>query len=191
MAVGGPTDRDEAELRELARLHVWTGLRTPQEQLEAMVAAVGVQMPHTDPQVMARAWLVAAQREHARAAQGWPTPTDHDRLTAALAECRSRDVLVLPGEDDLARVRGAVEAAGRLLRGVLWFGEQAVWRAVTDSELELWLRHGTGVPAVEGDPLATAVVACLGRHGLQARWHEDRVVAAVRWQRRLGASATG
>lgn len=177
-------ERDEAELRELARLHVWAGLRSPEERLDAMVQAVEVQMPGTDPRVLARAWLVAAERELARASEAWDVPTDHDRLSAALGECEEHDVLVLRGVDDLAQVRAAVEAAAGPVRGVLWFGEQAVWHAVTAGVLELRLRHGTGAPAAAGDPLATAVVACLGRHGVRAHWREDRVVAEVRWQRR-------
>lgn len=177
-------ERDEAELRELARLHVWAGLRSPNDRLAAMVRAVEVQMPGTDPQVMARAWLVAAERELARASGAWVGPTDHDRLSAALGECTEHDVVVLQGVDDLAQVRAAVEAAARPLRGVLWFGEQAVWHAVTDGVLELWLRHGTGAPAAAGDPLAAAVLACLDRHGVRARWQEDRILAEVRWLRR-------
>lgn len=177
-------DSDESELRELARLHVWAGLLDPEERLDAMVRAVEVQMPDTDAQVMARAWLAAAEREHLRAASGWEGPTDHDRLQSALAECLAHDVAVLQGVDDLAQVRAAVEGAARPLRGVAWFGEQAVWHAVATGELEIWLRHGTGVPAVDGDPLATAVLGCLARHGVRARWSDGRILTAVRWHRR-------
>jgi len=179
-----PQDRDEAELRDLARLHVRAGLRSPDEQLEAMVEAVGTLMPGTDPQIMARAWLAAARRDLAAEGGAWEVPTDHDRLGAALAECEQHDVLVLPGVDGLTTVRERVESAGRPLRGVLWFSEPQVWHAVDHGVLEAGLRHGDGTPARGEDPLVAAVVGCLGRHGVRARWRDDHVEALVRWQRR-------
>lgn len=182
MTVG--VDRDEAELRELARLHVRAGLRSSDEVAAAMVRAIEVQMPGTDPRIMARAWVVAAERELVAEATGWTAPTDHDRFTAALAECREHDVAVLEGVDDLQRVRAAVEESPTPLRGVLWFGEQAVWHAVVHGSLELELRHGNGIPATCEDPLTVAVLKCLDRHGVDARWHEGRVEARLRWQRR-------
>ena len=179
-----PQDRDEAELRDLARLHVRAGLRSPDEQLAAMVEAVGTLMPDTDPQIMARAWLAAAQRELAADARAWETPSDHDRVLAAFAECEQHDVLVLPGVDDLTTVRDRVAAAGRPLRGVLWFGEPQVWHAVSHGRLEMGLRHGNGTLAQGDEPLVAAVVGCLARHGVRARWHDGHVEALVRWQRR-------
>lgn len=183
-------DRDEAELRDLARLHVRAGLRSPQQQLEAMLEAVGTLMPDTDPRIMARAWLAGAQRELAAEVPTWQVPTDHDRLEAAFAECESHDVCVLRGVDDLGAVRERVESVGRPLRGVLWFGERHVWHAIGHGVLEAGLRHGNGAPVQEGDPLVTAVLGCHSRHGLRARWHEGRLEVLVRWQRRPAESRT-
>lgn len=177
-------ERDEAELRDLARLHVRAGLRDADDRLDAMVTATEALMPGTDPRIMARAWLVAAERELVAEAATWQGPTDHDRLVAALDECEQHDVAVLSGVDDLARVRAAVESSPRPLRGVVWFGEQAVWHSVTRGVLELQLRHGTGAPVVGDDPLAAAVVGCLARHGVRARWQGQHVEADVRWSRR-------
>ncbi|MBE7324311.1 hypothetical protein IEQ44_06570 [Nocardioides sp. Y6] len=184
--MSAPVGRDEAELRDLARLHVRAGLRSGDDLRATMVEAVEVQMPGTDADVLARAWVAAAQRDLAAEAATWSAPTDHDRLVAALDECRDHGVVVLVGVDDPARVRAAVEAAPATPRGALWFGEQAVWRSVDDAVLTLGLHHPDGSLAGPQSPFTVAVLACLARHGITARWHEGRLEARVRWQRRPG-----
>lgn len=177
-------ERDERELRETARLLVSAGLQTPSELLDRFTEMVRVQMPDTDPVIMGRGWLAAAKRERLAQAASWPDPSDHQRLAAALADCRSHQVEVLEGVDDLVEVRRVVEAAASPLRGVLWFSEQAVFDAIDSGALRAGLRHGTGAPVIEGDPLARAVVACLSGFGVAAQVVPGGLEVATWWQRR-------
>ena len=176
--------REEQELRDTARLMVRAGL-APAEQQEADLAALVARlMPETDPTVLARAWLHAARRQHAQEAAGWSSPTDHDRLRAAMTECARHGVAVLAGVDDMAVVRARVEGAEPPLRGVTWFSERAVWHAIDHGTLEAGLRHGTGHPVQPDDPLAVAVLGCMERHGLRARVRPGVLEVSCWWQRR-------
>lgn len=177
-------DRDESELRETARLLVSAGLQEPAVLLERFVEMVRVQMPDTDPVIMARGWLAAAKRDRLVQSQAWTNPTDHERLTTALDDCRAHQVAVLPGVDDLAEVRAVVEGAASALRGVLWFSERAVFEAVDSGILRVGLRHGNGAPVVEGDSLARAVAGCLSGFGVRSRSVPGGLEIATWWQRR-------
>ncbi len=66
---------------------------------------------------------------------------------------------------------------------MIWFDQDAVWSALGSGVLDLCLADGSGTPSTEGDWLCGAVLSCLDRHGLRARWH-DGVQVATRWQRR-------
>lgn len=177
-------DRDERELRETARLLVSAGLEGPVELLDRFVEMVRVQMPDTDPVIMARGWLAAAKRERLSQAQSWPEPTDHQRLWAALEDCREHQVAVLPGVDDLGEVRRVVESATSPLRGVLWFSERSVFEALDAGVLRAGLRHGNGAPVEEGDHLAVAVSSCLSKFGVRSRSLQGGLEIATWWQRR-------
>lgn len=176
-------ERVEQELREHAALLVRAGLGTPDLQVAELAAAVREQMPHTDAEVLSRAWLLAAQRDHRRTSAGWPAPTDHDRLLSAWEECRANGVLVNVGVDE-DTARTALGAASFPLRGALWCTAQQVHTAVAAGILDLQLWDATGTPVRSGDGLVAAVVSCVERHGLPARWHESRVQVATWWRRR-------
>lgn len=177
--------RVERELRDTARLMVRAGLVPADQQEAALVRVVADLMPDTDPTVLTKAWLHAARRQHAQEAAGWVSPTDHDRLRAAMTECARHGVAVLAGVDDMAVVRQRVESADPPLRGVIWFSEQAVWQAIDHGSLEAGLRHGQGHPVQPGDELAQAVLGCMERHGLVARVRPGILDVACRWQRRV------
>lgn len=177
----GPQER---ELRESARLLVRSGLSAPDEVDARFRELVSTQFPGPDGAILATAWLHAARREWRSEAESWPTPTDHERWVAAVDDCLAHDVLVLPGTESLADVRAAVDSAGRALRGVLWFSEQAVFHAIDHGVLEVGLRHGTGAPANEGDPLSNALLAVLQNTGLQARAVPGGLQVSMHWCRR-------
>lgn len=176
-------DRREVELREHASLVVRAGLGTPDEQVAELAEVVRAQMPHTDATVLARAWWVAARREHERRSGSWPAPTDHDRFVAAVEECRAHDVLVLLGADE-QQARTSLAAAQGPVRGVLWCSAQQVHGAVAAGVLDLQLWHPTGEPVASVDALTGAVLSCFDRHGLPARWHDHRPQVATWWRRR-------
>lgn len=174
----------EDDLRTFARVLVQSGLGTPEERLADLTEAVLAEMPHTDAGILSRAWLAAADREWRAEAAQWAPGTDHDRTQAAFAECEEHDLPVLAGVEDLAAVRSRTEQAPRPLRGVAWFTRRAVWDAVADGVLEVEVRHPDGRPVDEGDRVVAALVGCLERHGVRARFHEGRVQVATRWRRR-------
>lgn len=176
-------DRTELELREHASLLVRAGLETPEGQVAALAEVVREQMPDTDAEVLARAWWIAADRDHARLSATWAAPTDHDQFLGAVAECRDHDVLVLLGSDEVA-VRADLERVEQPVRGALWCTSLQVHTAISTGVLDLQLWTPAGTTASEGDGLATAVVSCVERHGLPVRWHEDRVQVATWWRRR-------
>ena len=174
----------EDDLRTFARVLVQAGLGTSEERQVELVEAVRAEMPHTDAEILARAWLAAAEREWRAEAGRWAPGTDHDRTQAAFAECEQHDLPVLAGVDDLSAVRARTEQASRPLRGVAWFTRRSVWDAVTEGVLEVEVRHADGRPTLEADHVVVALVGCLERHGVRARFHEGRVQVATRWCRR-------
>ena len=175
----------EAELRDFARLQVRAGLLSPEEQYDAVREAVAVEMPQTDAAILARAWLVAARKDQAAVEARWPEVTDHDRLEAAFAECVEHGVPVLQGVADHWAATEHLDACDPKPRGVLWFTQPDVWHAVDEGMLEVNLWHGTGANVAEGDHLLTAVLSCLQRHGLRARFDEGRIEVAAHWERRV------
>ncbi|MDO7866942.1 DUF6891 domain-containing protein [Nocardioides jiangxiensis] len=179
------TERAERELRAFARLQVRAGLLNEAEQLDEVREAVAAELPHTDPGILARAWLAAARKELLEEQAGWPATTDVDRLRAAFVECQQHGVKVLAGVEDHWAARRALEEAAGQLRGVIWFVVMDVWHAVDTPMLEVNLWHADGANAAEGDALTTSVLACLERHGLRARFDEGRIEVAALWQRRI------
>ena len=179
-----PVDQHERDLRDHALLLVRAGLLDPHEQQEAMVEAVALQLPDTDATILARAWLAAATKQLRAAGESWDQVTDHDQLQAALAECAANGVQVHQGVAPEA-LRERVESARTTHpRGVLWFAPEAVYQALEAGVLNASLRQlDGGVPAAQ-DPLVGAVLSCLERHGLRARWHEQQLQVATWWRRR-------
>lgn len=182
MKLGG---RDiEAELRDYARLQVRAGLLTPEEQYAQVRDAVAAEMPRTDADVLARAWLAAAEKDLAEVQRGWPEVTDHDRLTAVFAECTEHDVPVLQGVEDHWVAKRHLDESDPRPRGIMWFTQPDVWHAVDEGMLEVNLWHGTTANVAPGDDLLAAVVSCFSRHGLEAHFDEGRIEVAAHWQRR-------
>lgn len=179
------TERAERELRAFARLQVRAGLLDEATQLAEVREAVAAEMPHTDPEILARAWLAAARKELLAEQQTWPATTDVDRLRAAFVECQQHDVKVLAGIEDHWVVRRTLDEQGPKLRGVIWFVPMDVWHAVDTPMLEVNLWHPSGANAAEGDPLTESVLACLRRHGLTARFDEGRIEIQALWQKRI------
>ncbi|HSX68626.1 DUF6891 domain-containing protein [Nocardioides sp.] len=178
-------ERAERELRAFARLQVRAGLLPEDEQLAEVRTAVAAELPQTDPEILARAWLAAARKELLAEQQTWPATTDVDRLRSAFMECGRHGVKVLAGVEDHWVARRALEQAGGDLRGVIWFVPMDVWHAVDTPMFEINLWHPTGANAAAGDQLTTSVLDCLARHGLKARFDEGRIEIAALWQRRL------
>lgn len=178
-------DRVEADLRHFARLQVRSGLSSDQRQYDEVVAAVAAEMPRTDASVLARAWLAAAAKELAAQAATWPEVTGFDRLQGALAECAQHGVRVLQGADEQAPdLTPDTSPAGR---GALVVTRAGVWAAVDGGALVLTLLRPDGTPVEPADPLLTAVLGCLERHGVPARFVDGQIEARSGWQRRPGA----
>jgi len=181
---GSRRERTEGELRDFARLQVRAGLLTLQEQYDEVVAAVRAEMPDTDADVLTRAWLAAARQQLQRDQAEWPAETDHDRLTAAFAECEAHDVPVLQGVADHWVAQRHLDTAATTPRGVAWFTPSDVWHAIDEGMLEVNLWHGTSANVAPGDHLLDAVLGCLGRHGLPAHFDEGRIEVSAFWRRR-------
>lgn len=178
-------ERAERELRAFARLQVRAGLLPEEEQLAEVREAVAAELPHSDPAILARAWLAAARKELLAEQATWPATTDVDRLRAAFMECQQHGVKVLAGVEDHWVARRTLEEDAGHLRGVVWFVPMDVWHAIDTPMLEINLWHPSGANAAEGDPLTTSVLACLERHGLKARFDEGRIEITALWQRRV------
>jgi hypothetical protein len=178
-------ERAERELRAFARLQVRAGLLDEATQLAEVRDAVAAELPRTDPEILARAWLAAARKELTAEQATWPATTDVDRLRAAFVECQQHGVKVLAGVEDHWAARRTLDEQAGSLRGVIWFVPMDVWHAVDTPMLEINLWHPTGANAVEGDPLTESVLGCLRRHGLTARFDEGRIEVAALWQKRL------
>ncbi|WP_101524615.1 DUF6891 domain-containing protein [Nocardioides houyundeii] len=174
--------RAEDGLRHLARLQVRTGLHPPETVLAELVEAIEVELPGTDPQVLARAWIAAETAALRAEAARWPEVTGHDRLVSALTDLRNRGVAVRAGVADRA-------AAGRdldpgELRGVLWFTHPDVWHSLDHGVLEVTLCHPDLTDAVPGDDLLSGVLRVLARHQVPAAFERGRLLLSVTWQAR-------
>ena len=181
-------DETEVELRERARMLVRSQLLDADAQLVSLEAAVRAALPDTDAGILARAWLAAERKQHVVDAQSWQRPTDHDRLVAALQECREHDVVVELGVVDPDDLRGRVTSQlarrgpDKPIRGVVWASEPDVFHAVDQHVLDLRPLRADATAAPHDDPLVSAVTGCLERHGLRVRFQVDRIQVAVRWQ---------
>ena len=173
----------EDELRDFARLQVRAGLLADEDARREVRDAVAAELPDTDADVLARAWLAAARRELEAEQGSWPEATDHDRLESVFAECEAHGVRVLQGIDDHWTAKAELERSDGL-RGVLWFTPPDVWHAIDHGMLEVNLWHASGANAAPGDALLDSVLACFDRQGLSATFDEGRIEVSARWQRR-------
>lgn len=188
MVTRGARRTPEEELVDFARLQVRAGLLTPEQQLAEVIEAVRAEMPDTDPQVMARAWLAAAGKELTAEAATWPQVTDHDRLLAVFAECGEHGVRVLEGVEDHWSAKASLDEDSADLRGIMWFTQPDVWHAIDHGMLEVNLWHPSSANAALGDHLLDAVLSCFSRHGLEATFDEGRIEVTAFWHRRPGAA---
>lgn len=178
-------DRTEQDLRDWARLQVRAGLLDEEAVLREVRDAIAAELPDLDADVLARAWVARARQDLRVEQDTWPETTDVDRLRAAFVECGRHGVPVMPGVEDHWSVRDELRRrAGEGLRGIAWFTHPDVWHAIDEGMLEVNLWHATGANVAPGDDLLDQVVACLGRHGLEARFDEGRIEVACHWRRR-------
>lgn len=182
--MAGNPDRVETDLRDFARLQVRAGLLDAAQMQAEVRDAVAAELPSTDADLIARAWLAAARKDLLVEQAAWPATTDHDRLQAAFAECEAHGVRVLQGVDDHWAAQAALDAEPGRLRGVAFFSPSDVWHAVDHGMLEVNLWHASSANAAPGDDLLVAVLACFARHGLAAHFDEGRIEVAAHWQRR-------
>jgi hypothetical protein len=174
--------RIEQDLRSFARLQVRAGLLDPAEMRREVAEAIGAEMPGIDADLMARAWLAAAQQALVAEQAGWPASTDHDRLLATFADLESAGLVVLQGCEDHWAAKAAIEASHPL--GVIWFTPGDVWHAIDHGMLEVNLWHGTTANIAPGDVLLDETIATFARHGLAAKYDEGRIEVAAFWHRR-------
>lgn len=187
MAARSMRSTAEEELVEFARLQVRAGLSSYDAMLADVVEAIEAELPGVDASVLARAWLAKAAADLREESATWPPITDFDRLQGVFAECEEHGVRVLQGVEDHWGAKVELDRladAGASPRGVLWFTAPDVWHAIDEGMLEVNLWHASTANAAPEDPLLDAVLACFGRHGLDARFDEGRIEVAARWQRR-------
>lgn len=179
----GATANPEDELQAWARHLVRAGFVTGDALLSEVTGAVASELPGIDASILARAWIGGAQAELRRDAAGWPTPSDHDRLQAAFDECQQHGVVVAQAVGQERDAQAVLSGLAEPPRGLVWFDRDAVGRAIDTGVLDLTVWSPTGEP-VGGDAWLTgAVLGCLDRHGLRARY-TGGVQVATRWQRR-------
>jgi hypothetical protein len=174
----------DEELQDYARLQVRAGLLDDATALREVREAIDAEMPGTDAEILARAWLAGARKDLLAEQASWPAETDHDRLTAVFADLERGGVAVLQGCEDHWAAKALLERRDDL-RGVAWFLPSDVWHAIDEGMLEVNLWHSTGANAAPGDELLDQVVSVFGRHGLSAHFDEGRIEVSAYWHRRL------
>jgi hypothetical protein len=174
----------DEELQDYARLQVRAGLLDEAEALREVREAIDAEMPGTDSEILARAWLAGARKDLLAEQSGWPAETDHDRLTAVFAELERHRVAVLQGCADHWAAKALLEQRDDLI-GVAWFLAPDVWHAIDEGMLEVNLWHSTGANSAPGDELLDQVIGVFGRHGLEAHFDEGRIEVSAYWHRRL------
>ena len=174
----------DEELQDYARLQVRAGLIDEPTALREVREAIDAEMPGTDSEILARAWLAGARKDLRAEQASWPEETDHDRLTAVFAELERGGVAVLQGCEDHWAAKALLERRTDLL-GVAWFLPSDVWHAIDEGMLEVNLWHSTGANTAPGDELLDRVVRLFERHGLPAHFDEGRIEVSAYWHRRL------
>lgn len=187
-AIGSPNRAGRLEqLRTYARCQVWAGYRSEAEvRADVYDAALAEERDPERASRLTEELVESAHRDLAAASEGWPTPTDFERLSDALADLRAHDIVVLEAIDDHWTASATLEtlgAAGHVPRGLAYFTLPDVWHAVEHSMLEINLWHGDTANAAPGDPLLDLVLEVLGEHTIPAVFDEGRIEATLAWQR--------
>lgn len=134
------------------------------------------------PADTAQQWIDEARDQWRVDALNWPAVTDFDRLQAAFSELDRRGVVVLQGCADHWAAKSRLEQGG--YRGIAWLTAADVWHAIDEPMREVNLWHPSTANAPPGDPLLDEVLRVLSDGGLAARFDEDHIDLAARWQRR-------
>jgi hypothetical protein len=189
VAIGSPDKAARvAQLRNYARVQVWSGFRPLSEVRADVLEAVREETPDTDEAERLTDELLAdAQDSLAEAAGTWPSVTAFDRLQAAFSELEADGIVVLQACEDHWTANELLQrrtAEGSPVRGVAYFTHSDVWHAVDHGMLEINVWHGSSANVAEGDELLDHVRQTLGRHGIDSLFDEGRIEVTVAWQRR-------
>lgn len=189
MAIGSPDKAARlAQLRNYARVQVWSGFRPLSEVRADVLEAVREETRDTDEaERLTEDFLAEAHDSLVEAAGTWPSVTAFDRLQAAFAELEAAGIVVLQACDDHWAANELLQrraAEGSPARGVAYFTHSDVWHAVDHGMLEINVWHGSSANVAEGDELLDDVRQTLGRHGIDSLFDEGRIEVTVAWQRR-------
>ncbi|MDT4996956.1 MAG: hypothetical protein QOD45_1024 [Pseudonocardiales bacterium] len=189
MAIGSP-DRAARlkQLRNYARVQVWSGFRSRDEVRAEVLEAVRDEVTDIDEaRLLATEYVDDAERSLAEAADAWPESTDYDRLQTAFAELEDAGITVLQACEDhwsAQEMLQTLAAAGARPRGIAYFTHPDVWHAVDHGMLEINLWHGDSANVAPGDELLAAVQETFRRNGIESLFDEGRIETSVAWQRR-------
>lgn len=163
--------------REWVRAVVRSGLLAP----DALLAEVSSVLAVDHPGESAADWIGRERADWEADAASWSTPTDFDRIQAALAALENLGLVVMQGVADHWEVRDRLGRGG--VRGAAWFTPADVWHAIDEPMLEVNLWHSSGANAAPGDDFLGEALACFEAAGLPAVFDEGRVEVGARWER--------
>lgn len=189
MAIGSPDKAARLDqLRNYARVQVWSGFRTPSEVRADVLEALREETTDlSEADRLTEEFIAAAQESLAAASDSWPSLTEFDRLQAAFTQLEAADIVVIQACDDHWTANALLQqraAAGAPPRGVAYFTHSDVWHAVDHGMLEINVWHANSANVAPGDELLEQVQQTLARHGIDSLFDEGRIEATVAWQRR-------
>ncbi len=194
MAIGSPDKAARlAQLRNYARVQVWSGFRAHAEVRADVLEAVMEEVKNAEEAArLTDEFLTEAEDSLAEAARTWPSVTEFDRLQAAFADLERADIVVLQACHDHWAANELLQrraAEGTPARGVAYFTHSDVWHAVDHGMLEINVWHGSSANVADGDELLDYVQQTLSSHGIDSLFDEGRIEVTVAWQRRPSRAA--
>lgn len=189
MAIGSPDKAARLDqLRNYARVQVWSGFRPLDEVRADVLAAVRDEVRDAAvAERLAAEFVESAEETLDQAATSWPEVTEFDHLQAALTELEAVGIVVLQACEDHWAAQDMLQtltAAGARPRGIAYFTHTDVWHAVDHGMLEINLWHGDSANVAPGDDLLADVQDTLARHGIHSLFDEGRIEVTVSWHRR-------
>ncbi len=189
MAIGSPDKAARLDqLRNFARVQVWSGFRPLDEVRAEVLAAVQEEVKdRAEAERLAAEYVASAEESLGAAAASWPEITEFDRLQAALTELEAVGIVVLQACEDhwaAQEMLQTLAAAGVRPRGIAYFTHTDVWHAVDHGMLEVNLWHGNSANVAPGDDLLADVQDTLSRNGIHSLFDEGRIEVTVAWHRR-------